>query len=112
MWCCYGPGWIDSESPISWCQIGGERPHCGLSILYDDLRVGVAGGEGVHPGEAELAGAVGAMRGSLLTLDDRKGGVHVAHVVAASDAVEVEENRIQLRAQEQAPVFVPHERRQ
>ena len=31
--------------------------------LYDDLRVGVAGGEGVHPGEAELAGAVGAMRG-------------------------------------------------
>ena len=38
------------------------------------------------------------MRGSLFALDDREGGVHVAHVVAASDAVEVEENRIQFRA--------------
>ena len=75
-------------------------------------RIGLAGGEGVHVGEAEIAGAVGAVGGEFLAFDDGEGGVDVAHVVAVGDAVEMEEEGIQLGAEVETPGFVPGVRRQ
>ena len=52
-----------------------------FSCLERDLRVRIAGGEGVHPGEAEFAGAVGAIGGGLFALDDGEGGIGPVQIV-------------------------------
>jgi len=58
-----------------------------------------------HPRRAVLA--VGRL---VLAFDNREGVQNVGHVVAL-DGVEVEEGRVQLAAQEEAPLFVPAEGR-
>ena len=69
----------------------------------------MVGGEGVEVGEAEVAGAVGAVGGAFLALDDGEGGVDVADGVAVGDAVEVEEEGVEFGADAEAAVFVPGE---
>ena len=71
----------------------------------------MTGGQGVEPGEAQLARAVAAPGGPLLAGDDGEGGVDVADVVTVGEAVEVEEDGVELGPQVQPAVFVPHERR-
>ena len=65
-------------------------------VLRVRICIGFSSAEGVDVREAEVAGAVGAEYLLFLTLDDRKRGVDVAHVIAVGDAVEVEEESIQL----------------
>ncbi len=80
--------------------------------LKIDLRVRVAGGEGVHIGEAKVARAVAPAIGlRLLPLDDGEGGIDVAHIVAVGDAIQMKEQGIQFGAQLQAALLVPDERR-
>lgn len=62
------------------------QPDRGIGgVLQVDLRIGIAGGERVRPGQAEVPRAAAAPRLLLLALDDGEGRVDVAYVVAAGD---------------------------
>ena len=71
---------------------------------------GVAGGQGVHVGEDEVAGAVAAACGLILAADDREGVEDVGGVLAGQ-AVEVEIEGVEAGAQVAALLRVPGERR-
>ena len=70
----------------------------------------VSGGEGVHVGEDEVAGAVVAEGGFVFTADDGEGVQHVLRVFLGQ-AVEVEVERVKSGAQVAAFLFVPDEGR-
>ena len=62
----------------------------------------MVGGEGVEVGEGEVAGAVGVVGLLFVAFDDGEGGVDVADGVAVGDAVEVEEEGVELGAEAEA----------
>ena len=72
--------------------------------------VGFAGFDCPRHGVVDLQddalGAVFAMRGLVLALDDGE-GVHDVGRVVAGDAVEVEVGRVQFATHEEAALFVP-----
>ena len=86
--------------------IAGRRVEAGL--------VGLAGAHGlghlVVDFQDDALGAVFAVRGLVLALDDGEGVHDVVHVVAG-DAVEVEVGGVQFAAQQEAALFVPAEGR-
>ena len=65
-----------------------------LNRLHRHLRLGVSGGEGVHVGENEVAGAVAAEGGFVFTADYEEGFEHVLRVFLGQ-AVEVEIERVE-----------------
>lgn len=67
-----------------------------LPASQRDLRVGPACGKGVHPRKAKIAGPVMAMGRHFLPLNDWECRVDVSNVVSICDAVEVEEDGIEL----------------
>jgi len=79
-----------------------------LNRLNRYLCLGVSGGEGIHVGEDEVAGAVMVEGGFVFFADDGEGVQHVLRVVFVQ-AVEVEVERVEAGAQVAAFFFVPDE---
>ena len=88
----------------------GSRPLSVLSFLHRHHRLRIAGCQGIHVGEDQVAGAVAAEGVFVFAADYGEGSQHVAGVVAAQ-AVEVEVERVEPGAQVAALLFVPDERR-
>ena len=87
------PLWIPASAGVTkWGRGNYEvgRP----AQLHRHHRLHVAGGEGVHVGEDQVAGAVPAELGFVLPADYGEGAQHVAGVVAVQ-AVEVEVEGVQ-----------------
>ncbi len=80
----------------------------------EDRLVGLAGGDGCGHGvvafEDDALGAVLAVGGLVLAPHDRERVEDVVDVVAL-DAVEVEERGVKFRTQQEAPLWLPAERR-
>ena len=102
------PLWTPVAGVTKWGVRNDEIGEAGRLDRHDCLRV--AGGEGVHVGEDEVAGAVAAELGLVLAADYGEGAEDVAGVVPVQ-AVEVEVEGVEAGPEVPALLLVPGERR-